>query len=88
MTAPMTASMWEAKAEPGSVDPLVEWVYATALPSLRSAPGLVRAEVFRSADSRVVVISLWTGDPAGLPDPPADLLARPPHAWEFEQVQR
>jgi hypothetical protein len=88
MTARITAAMWEAKANPGSADALVDWVYDTALPSLQGSAGLARVEVFQSADSRVVVISLWTGEPAGLPDPPFELLARPPHAWDFEQVQR
>ncbi|MEU8135455.1 hypothetical protein [Streptodolium elevatio] len=88
MTARITATMWEAKANPGSGDALVDWVYATALPSLEGTSGLERVEVFRSADSRVVVISLWTGEPSGLPDPPRDLVARPPHEWDFEQVQR
>ena len=45
------------------------------------------AQVFRSdgTDPRVVVI-----DPTGrgLPDVPADLIARPPHEWHFEPVTR
>ncbi|MCF2530095.1 hypothetical protein [Yinghuangia soli] len=89
MTARITAAMWEAKANPGCGDALVDWVYATALPTLEGLPGLGRVEVFRSGEeSRVVVISLWTGEPAWLPDPPARLVARPPHAWDFEQIQR
>ncbi|MDI2126839.1 hypothetical protein [Yinghuangia seranimata] len=90
MTARVTAAMWEAKANPGRADALVDWVYDVAVPSLDGADGLRRVEVFQSADHRVVVISLWGegGEPIGLPDPPFDLIARPPHAWEFEQVLR
>ncbi len=88
MTARITAAMWEAKATPGRGDALVAWVRTVALPSLDDAPGLERVEVFRNAENRVVVISLWTGEPSGLPDPPPDLVARPPHIWDFEQVQR
>ena len=88
MTARITAAMWEAKANPGSGDALVDWVRKTALPTLDDAPGLQRVEIFRNAENRVVVISMWTGEPSGLPDPPPELVARPPHIWDFEQVRR
>lgn len=67
--------MWEAKAVEGRADELL--AYAVA-----HAPA--EAQVYRSADARVVVI-----DPTGqgLPDAPADLMARPPHAWPFERVR-
>jgi hypothetical protein len=70
--------MWEARAAAGRVDELVAYVSAQADPA---------AQVFRSdgAEPRVVVI-----DPTerGLPDVPADLVARPPHEWRFEAVVR
>ncbi|HEU5266836.1 MAG TPA: hypothetical protein VFU35_09045 [Jatrophihabitans sp.] len=72
----MSTLMWEAKAAPGRSDDLVAHVLATADPA---------AEVYRSADERVVVIDP-TG--SGLPEPPAALVARPPHAWTFERVDR
>jgi hypothetical protein len=43
------------------------------------------ADVYQSADGRVVVID--HGD-RGLPDPPTQLVARPPHLWRFERVRR
>jgi hypothetical protein len=68
--------MWEVRAATGRLDELVAHVSAHADPA---------AAVYRSADERVVVI-----DPSGhgLPDVPAELVARPPHVWPFEQVAR
>jgi hypothetical protein len=68
--------MWEAKAAPGRVADLVEHVKAAADP---------RAQIYRSADDRVVVI-----DPVGrgVSDVPAELVARAPHVWRFERVER
>ena len=72
----MTTRMWEAVAAPGHIDDLVTW-------ASQQAPR--DAQVYRSADDRVVVI-----DPTGVgpPDAPADLLARPAHTWDFEPVNR
>jgi hypothetical protein len=70
--------MWEVRAPDGRLDDLVAYVSAHADPS---------AQVFRSVgdDPRVVVI-----DPTGrgVPDVPAELVARPPHEWRFEPVAR
>ncbi|MDT4917818.1 MAG: hypothetical protein QOH89_2518 [Pseudonocardiales bacterium] len=68
--------MWEAKAADGRADELLAWV-------LEHAP--TEANVYRSADDRIVVI-----DDTGteLPAPPAELLARPAHAWHFTPVKR
>jgi hypothetical protein len=70
--------MWEVRAADGRLAELVAYVSAHADPA---------AQVFRSdgTDPRVVVI-----DPTGrgLPDVPADLIARPPHEWYFEPVTR
>jgi hypothetical protein len=68
--------MWEAKAADGRGDELVAWALAHAAPD---------AAVYRSADARVVVID---DADARLPEPPAELLARPPHAWHFTRVAR
>lgn len=67
--------MWEAKAAPGRGAELVEYAIGHADPD---------AQVYRSRDDRVVVI-----DPTGrgLPETPAELMARPPHAWPFERVR-
>jgi hypothetical protein len=68
--------MWEAKAEPGREDELLAFALAAAPPE---------ADVYRSADARVVVIDR---SGRGLPDPPPGLLARPVHVWRFEPVPR
>ena len=68
--------MWEAKAAPGRADDLLAWVLVHAAPD---------AEVYTSPDARVVVIDRSN---TPLPDPPADLIARPPHAWPFTPVER
>jgi hypothetical protein len=68
--------MWEAKAADGRTDDLLAWTLQHA-----SAD----AQIYRSADGRIVVIDPTDTD---LPDPPPDLLARPPHAWRFTPVER
>ena len=72
----MSTVMWEAKAAPERSADLLAHVLAHAEPS---------AQIYRSRDGRVVVI-----DPTGrgLDDVPPELLARPPHAWPFDAVQR
>ncbi|WP_375480626.1 hypothetical protein [uncultured Jatrophihabitans sp.] len=83
MTTPTTSEnpqprtlMWEVKAADGRLDELLALVLARADPA---------ADVYRSGDGRLVVI-----DPTGrgVEDIPAELLARPPHAWPFEPVPR
>jgi len=70
--------MWEVRAAEGRLGELMAYIAAHAPPA---------AQIFRSdgPDSRVVVI-----DPSGrgLPDIPGDLIAREPHEWRFEAVQR
>ena len=68
--------MWEAKAAPGRADELLAWTMQHAAPA---------AQIYRSPDDRVVVIDPTDSE---LPDPPADLLARPAHAWRFTPVPR
>jgi hypothetical protein len=68
--------MWEAKAADGRADELLAWTLQHAAPD---------AQIYRSPDQRVVVIDPSDTD---LPDPPADLLARPAHAWRFTPVPR
>lgn len=81
------ARMWEAKAAPGRVADLVAWVCDTALPQAEHDPRHAGAEVFASTD-RVVVIGRWRGEPQPLPAPPDDLVARPPHEWDFTPIDR
>lgn len=79
----MAVTMWEVVAADGRLAELLDWVLARAGEA---------SQVYRSAASddgrhRVVVI-----DPAGsaaglLAELPAELVARPAHAWDFEQVR-
>jgi hypothetical protein len=72
-------TMWEVRAVEGRVEDLLSWLAG------RAPTG---SQVYRSAagQERVVVL-----DPTGtaarvLADPPAELVARPPHAWDFLRV--
>jgi len=67
--------MWEAKAAPERAGELLAW-------ALANAPA--DARVYRSGDGRVVVVDEGG---TGLPEPPAALLARPPHVWPFDRVE-
>lgn len=81
-----TARMWEVRAAAGQVEELLAWVRGHGVPTLTGAD---RVEVYRSdagGEQRVVVISHWSGPPAALPDPPGELVARAPHAWDFQRV--
>ena len=78
MTA-ASVTMWEVRAADGQVEQLLAWL----LPRLAAS-----AQVYRGAAGgpRVVVL-----DPTGevtdrLAGVPADLVARPAHAWQFEPV--
>jgi hypothetical protein len=79
--------MWEVRGHPARLPELVGWVCDTALPAIEHDPRHAGSEVF-SATDRVVVISRWRGEPVPLPDPPAELVARPAHAWDFTPVDR
>lgn len=80
------ALMWEAKAPEGRGGELLAWARGRNL-----APAPLRRETYRAPGERVLVISWWhaayDADLPELPDPPADLTARPVHRWRFEQVQ-
>lgn len=81
--------MWEARAHPAAFAELLSWVCDTAVPSIELEPRHLTSEVYSSTDHRIVVISKWRGsEPVPLPDPPGHLVARPPHAWDFAQVDR
>ncbi len=75
----MTVTMWEVRAADGQLERLLAWL----LPRLDAS-----ARVYRSAggEPRVVVL-----DPSGevtdrLAGVPPDLIARPAHAWQFDEV--
>ena len=75
--------MWEVRAAPGALPELLAWVERQLPAVLGTGAG---AELYTAADDRIVVI---LRSPAGavrptrLPEPPAELLARPPHQWPF-----
>lgn len=86
-TVDVIVRMWEVRGYPDRVPELIAWVCDTALPGVEHDPRHAGSEVFSSTD-RVVVISRWRGEPLPLPDPPDDLVARPPYAWDFAPVDR
>jgi hypothetical protein len=69
--------MWEGR---GDADGLIAWWRTQVVPEL---PDGVEAELFRSAD-RVVALLRRAEAGLRLPEPPAALVARPPHVWPFE----
>ncbi|MFB9659292.1 hypothetical protein ACFQS3_14465 [Glycomyces mayteni] len=79
----MDTLMWEAKAAEGRGAALLRWVLDEGVRAI--ADPAVRTEVFVSGD-RVVVIAVADEPPRRLPDPPEELIARPPHAWPFTRV--
>jgi hypothetical protein len=80
--------MWEVRAYPEGFADLLSWVCEGAVPELEANPLHVSSEVFTSTDHRIVVISKWRSNPTPLPDPPAHLVARSAHAWDFSPVDR
>jgi hypothetical protein len=84
----MIARMWEVRALGGGFDELLSWVCDQALPGLEVLPQHVSSDVFSSTDNRIVVISKWRHSPMSLPSPPAKLVARAPHVWDFTPVDR
>lgn len=88
MSGDVIVRMWEAKAEPSRLPELLTWVCDTALPEIEHSPLHLASEVFSSTDDRVVVVSKWRSAPVSLPDPPLRLVTRPPHSWDFTQVDR
>jgi hypothetical protein len=80
--------MWEVRARPATFDEFLAWVCDRAVPEIEAHPSHVVSEVYSSTDHRVVVISKWRRDPRDLPDPPAHLVARSPHVWDFALVDR
>ncbi|WP_199039809.1 hypothetical protein [Glycomyces salinus] len=78
----MDTLMWEAKARAGLGPELLRWVLTEGVSGLGEA---VRTEVFTAAD-RVVVVAVGPEAPRTLPDPPADLVERAPHAWPFTRI--
>jgi hypothetical protein len=72
-----TTVMWEAVAAAGRVEELLAWA-RERIPA--------QAQLYRSVGDRqrVVVIDPTAQAAALLTAPPAELLDRAPHSWEFE----
>lgn len=84
----MIVRMWEVRAHPRGFAELMTWVCDSALPTIEVNPLHISSEVFSSTDHRLVVISKWRSNPVPLADPPAHLVARQPHVWDFTPVDR
>ena len=84
----MIARMWEVRAPRSRFDELLSWVCDVAVPRLEELPQHVSSEVYSSTDNRIVVISKWRNNPESMPAPPAELVARAPHVWDFTLVDR
>jgi hypothetical protein len=84
----MIARMWEIRASGGGLDELLAWVCDEAVPGLEVLPQHVSSDVYSSTDNRIVVITKWRHSPQNLPAPPAGLIARAPHVWDFTPVDR
>ena len=84
----MIARMWEIRAKAAGFDELLAWVCDVALPGLEVLPQHVSSEVYSSTDNRIVVISRWRNNPENMPVPPAKLIARAAHVWDFNPVDR
>ncbi|MFI9581001.1 hypothetical protein ACIHCQ_04025 [Streptomyces sp. NPDC052236] len=92
MTPTTVTLMWEAKAAQGRGAELLAWARERARERARElAYEPLRREVFRAGPDRVLVMTWWeAADVAAelpeLPEPAADLSARPVHRWRFESL--
>jgi len=84
----MIARMWEVRALASGFDELLAWVCDVAVPRIEVLPQHVASDVYSSTDNRIVVISRWRNTPEAMPAPPAKLVARAPHIWDFTPVDR
>jgi hypothetical protein len=84
----MIARMWEVRASRSGFDELLAWVCDTAVPALEVLPQHVSTDVYSSTDLRIVVITKWRNSPETLRTPPENLVARAPHVWDFNPVDR
>jgi hypothetical protein len=78
--------MWEVRAAPGRLSELLVWVRDRAVPTVLGQEGCLSVDVFDASDERVVIIARFVRRTAGVPDPPAELLRREPHAWPFRHL--
>jgi len=81
------ALMWEVRAAEGRLDDLLAWIEGNVVAFLGHQQGCRAVDVYRSDADRAVVIAHFDAEPADLPEPPEELLARPVHQWPFELVR-
>jgi len=86
--ATVIVRMWEIRAYPEAFGELLSWVCDSALPKVEVHPMHISSEVYSSTDHRLVVISKWRSHPEPLAEPPAALVMRAPHVWDFTPVDR
>ena len=84
----MIARMWEVRASRSGFAELLNWVCDTAVPGLEVLPQHVSSDVYSSTDQRIVVITKWRNSPENPRTPPENLVARAPHVWDFNPVDR
>jgi hypothetical protein len=84
----MIVRMWEVRAQQRTFTELLTWVCDVAIPGIEVNPLHIKSEVFSSPDFRLVVISRWRSNPESFKEPPAHLITRPPHSWDFTPVDR
>ena len=84
----MIVRMWEVRAQQRTFTELLTWVCDVAVPAIEVHPLHISTEVFSSPDFRFVMISKWRSSPEPFKDPPAHLITRPPHSWDFTPVDR
>jgi hypothetical protein len=80
--------MWEVRAEQRTFTELLSWVCDVAIPFIEVSPLHQSSDVFSSTDYRIVVITKWRSNPEAFREPPAHLITRPPHSWDFSPVDR
>jgi hypothetical protein len=85
---PADTLMWEARTQPEAGTRLLEWAEHTLVPYLHKAPGYLEADLYLGGPDRIVLIARFESTPPRLPDPPAELLARPVHQWPFTHHRR
>jgi hypothetical protein len=80
--------MWEVRAQQRTFTELMTWVCDVAVPTIEGNPLHISSEVYSSPDYRLVVITKWRSNPEAFREPPAHLITRPPHSWDFSPVDR
>ena len=84
----MIVRMWEVRARAAQLHRPADLGIDVALPAIEVNPLHMCSEVYSSPDFRLVVITKWRSHPESFREPPAHLITRPPHSWDFSPVDR